>query len=104
MWVDEMKSRVPVDTGGLRDSIKAKVSSRGGKNSASAKVSVGPTYDTKTAKKNGAPSQQPGVYGMFVEFGTKDAKATPFMRPTFDATTDKAVEIFANVIREDLGL
>jgi HK97 gp10 family phage protein len=102
MWVPEMQARVPVDTGDLRDSIAKKVSTSKKGDSLSATVTVGPSYDTKN-RKPGDTSQQPGVYGLFVEFGTKSSPAKPFMRPVFDATADKAVEILANVLKEDLA-
>ena len=103
MWVSEMQSRVPVDTGDLRDSIAAKVTTKTGKGGdvSTAKVTVGPSFDT-TNRNIGDSTQQPGVYGLFVEFGTKNAKAEPFMRPTFDSTAEKAVQLLADVLRDDL--
>ena len=103
MWVREMKSRVPVDSGDLRESIDKLVSTKKGKGGAasSAKVSVGPMFDTNDTNV-GDSTQQPAVYGLFVEFGTKTTHAEPWMRPTFDATAEKAVQLLADVLREDL--
>ncbi len=101
MWIAEMKAKVPTDTGNLRESINKKIVTSKRGNDLSAKVSVGPTYDTKS-RKPGDSSQQPGTYGLFVELGTKSMSPSPFMRPVFDATADKAVEILADTLREDL--
>jgi HK97 gp10 family phage protein len=101
MWVTEMKARVPVDNGDLQTSIDKRVTTRGKGGISSAKVAVGPSYD-KSMKGVGKAYEQPGVYGMFVELGTKRSKATPYMRPTFDTTADNAVQILADVLQEEL--
>jgi HK97 gp10 family phage protein len=102
MWVAEAKSRVPVESGDLRESIDKKISTSKKGNNLSATVSVGPTYNTKS-RKPGDSSQQPGTYGLFVELGTKSMRPVPFLRPMFDATGDKAIEILADTLREDLN-
>jgi HK97 gp10 family phage protein len=48
-------------------------------------------------------SQSPGVYGQFVEFGTDKMAAQPFLRPAFDATADRVIELFAEKMREGLA-
>jgi HK97 gp10 family phage protein len=101
MWVSEMKSRAPVLDGDLRDSIGSKITSKSNKDGLSATVSVGPMYGV-SPRKPGDSTQQPAVYAQFVEFGTKNMKREPFARPTFDATADKAVEIFVDALRGDL--
>jgi HK97 gp10 family phage protein len=95
-WVGEVKSRTPVDSGDVKDSVIARVSTK--KGGTEGKVSVGPGY-------TGKGSQDPGVYAKFVEFPMKARPkypTQPFMRPTFDATADKAVEIFAASLKEAL--
>ena len=98
-WVGEVKSRVRVDSGDLKESVIARVKTK--KNDNAGVVSVGPGYG-KNKGKSGDTSQDPGVYGKFVEFGTKKMRARPFMRPTFDTTADKAVQMFADVLKEAL--
>lgn len=44
-------------------------------------------------------SQDPGVYGMFVEFGTKKMTARPYMRPAYDAGKAEAESVFTAEIR-----
>jgi HK97 gp10 family phage protein len=100
-WVNEAKSRAPVDTGDLRDSIAKKVTTSKKGNDLSAKVSVGPMYNSKS-RKPGDSSQNPATYALFVELGKKSKSATPFLRPMFDTTGDKAIEILADTLREDL--
>ena len=98
-WIPEMKSRVPVDTGSLRDSVIRQVKTKRDKNGeVSGTVTVGPEY-------TGKGSQDPGVYAMFVEFGVRSkAKypAQPFARPTLHATGDKAVKLFADTLKDVL--
>ena len=103
MWVAEAKSRVPVDQGDLKDSIAAVVRTKAYQDHGEAKVSVGPCYGVKdTQRQEGDGSQQPAVYGMFVELGTKKTHAEPYLRPAFDATAEKAVQLLADSLRDDL--
>lgn len=105
-WVEAVKSNVRVDSGGLRDSIAAKVSTRKGKWQSgglpSGSVTVGPSFIKRT---DGKKSVGPGVYGMWVEFGLKTKKypKCPFLRPTFDSSGSAAVDIFAETMRSGLA-
>jgi HK97 gp10 family phage protein len=99
MWIEEMQAKVPVESGDLKDSIKKKLSTRQRGNAVSAKVAVGPAWDSKSKE---ASDQQPAVYGMILEFGSKKMKGAPWMRPVFDSTAGKAVQIVADRLREDL--
>lgn len=100
--VEAIKAHVPVDSGDLRDSIGYVIKTSGKQDSAS--MQIGPTYDKKAAKAAKNTSESPGVYGMFVEFGVKSRKykKTPYMRPTFDVSADRWVQVFAENLREDL--
>lgn len=105
MWIKEMQARVPVDTGILRDSIGMKVTTKAGRQGApsQAKVSVGPLWDKFVkGEKSEVSSQQAAVYAMFSEFGSKHQPARPWMRPVFDSTKERAVQILADTLREDL--
>jgi HK97 gp10 family phage protein len=97
MWMQAIQAKVPVLTDELRDSIGVKIRTR--KYGRAGSVSVGPTWG------DGPTDESPGLYGKFVEFGTKvaDYPKQPFMRPVFDATQDKAVEMFAAVLRDELN-
>jgi len=97
MWMADLKAKVPVLTDELRDSIGVKIRTR--KYGRVGSVTVGPTWG------DGETEESPGLYGKFVEFGTKvaDYPKQPFMRPVFDATQDKAVEMFADILRDELG-
>jgi HK97 gp10 family phage protein len=103
MWTAEMKAKVPVESGDLRDAITKKVSTWKQGNAISAKVAVGPAWDAKK-KKSGDPNsdQQPAVYGMILELGSKKMPPHPWMRPVFDSTADKAVQLLADTLKEDL--
>ena len=103
MWKTEIAARAPDDTGNLRDSIDYVVKTKAGKGGApsTVRVSVGPAWD-KDSKGKGDDSQQAAVYALMTEFGSKHQVAKPFMRPAFDSTADKAVDIFINTLRADL--
>ena len=118
MWKTELVSRAPVGSvkdddahpGELRDSIAIKIKTRGNEKKGSpAKgyVVVGPKWGSWTGRmKGGFDMASPGLYGQFVEFGldTKNYTMHPFMRPTWDATNEKAVALFAETLKQDLGL
>ncbi len=80
--------------GELRDSIDTVVKLSPKEESGTAHI--GP----KTEKGRG--SQQPGVYGMFMEFGSIHGAAQPYLRPAFEEAGMQAQEAFAEQLR--LGL
>jgi HK97 gp10 family phage protein len=45
-------------------------------------------------------NQSPGVYGLFVEFGTRHMAAQPYMRPAYDEAKDTAESVFTEEIRK----
>lgn len=106
-WQAEMKAKVPVLLGDLQKSIWIKVSTRTrtkkGEKSPAGSVTVGPRLDAK--RSDGKKSVGPGIYGYWVEYGlkTKQYPAQPFARPVYDATVDRAVQIFAETLGADLG-
>lgn len=86
--IEAMKSRVPVDTGLLRDSIG--VDPRRGVKRGDAYVGVLYKRRTKNGKK-----VNPRIYGRIVEFGSRFMRATPFLRPGYAATKDRVISIIA---------
>lgn len=100
---EEAKTRAPVDSGDLRDSITTVVK-MSGKNE-SGRASVGPAYDTQLSKQGKDTSQDPGVYGKWVELGldSREYPRNPFLRPALDSKAQEAVEKFAEVLRDGLN-
>jgi HK97 gp10 family phage protein len=100
LMVDAAKARAPLlkeatkrrKPGDLRDSIGMKVALSAKQESGT--VSVGPMRDRSKGKDS------PGIWGMFVEFGSVHGAAQPFMRPGFDYSSQPALEAFTEVIRE----
>jgi len=94
IFIADAKSRAPIlkkphphrNPGDLKDSIGAVIKM-------SPKQEYG-TVHVGPKRERGKGSEQPGVYGMFVEFGTDDAAAQPFMRPAFDSKHQQAQEAF----------
>jgi HK97 gp10 family phage protein len=77
--------------GELRDSIvkKVKLSPK----EEAGIVVIGPEY------KKADGQQSPGLYGMFVEFGSEHGPAQPYLRPGFDEANKPALDAFTNVMR-----
>lgn len=90
---DAMKTLAPEDEGALKKAIgvrtlSARAKSRLNINTSTVAVIVGPlkkvddTYGGETKKRN------QGYKGIWLEFGTKRAKAYPFMGPAIDQGED----------------
>ncbi len=77
--------------GELRDSIDTNVK-------LSPKEDKGVAHVGPKSEK-GKGSEQPGVYGMFVEFGSIHGAAQPYLRPAFDEAGTQAQEAFAEQLR-----
>lgn len=72
---DDAKSRAPVDTGELRDSIRIQ---KIGSKQTITEFRVGPDKNH--------------WYGIFAEFGTSEDSAHPFLRPAFDTNASDALD------------
>lgn len=101
VFVERAKALAPVlakatterEPGELRDSITQLVTINEAKESGRSRI--GPHYSDK-------PEQDPAVYALFVEFGTKNMAAEPFMRPAFDEGQEEAERVFMEEIRAAL--
>lgn len=88
--VDAARANVPIKTGELRKGISVKVDRVRGNDAiqqAVIKVRPGPYRASKSerAENTYQVGSRRDVYGAFVEFGTSDTPAHPFMRPAWDA-------------------
>lgn len=78
--------------GELRDSIGVVVKTSPKNGSATAQI--GPLYDGKSE------GDSPGVYGMWVEFGSiHNPKPNPYMRRAFDGVSKEALDKFTEVLK-----
>src|SRR5581483_9861548 len=73
-----LEDTVPVDTGALRESIGQKIAFD--KDGQGAAVVVGPRYMGGKAAGYKSSSEDPGVRGMFLEFGTRKMAPRFWMR------------------------
>jgi len=109
------KSLAPVRSGGLRDAIEVwaqtdKRSKKFGhavtveaglkKSSSKARAAVGQAADYygrwgRKSTEKGAALKGGIYYAPWVEHGTKDFAARPFLGPAFDANAEQAIDIFA---------
>jgi HK97 gp10 family phage protein len=105
MWVEAIKSKVPVHLGDLKESITSVVRTRKGKKNSdglpTGEVQAGPGMIPRSDGKT--DSVGPGIYGMFVEFGTKAFKQEPYLRPVFDSSVEQAIDIFAETMKAGLA-
>lgn len=83
---DEMELRAPMDTGALAMNLKTRVRQTGPEQIV---AEVGPSKNE--------------FYGMFIEFGTRNIPARPFMGPALDATAQEAVNLFTDELRKAIG-
>ena len=108
MWIEALKEKVPVDSGSLRDAIVMSVKTKMRMNKSldmktpDVSLEVGPRLDAP--RNDDKKSVGPGIFGMWLEFGLKNKKypAHPWVRPVYDATGEKAQQIFADELRADL--
>lgn len=100
---DEIKMRVPVDTGTLRDSIGTVVTTSSKYDRGRAQI--GPIWDKPTLKSgsNKDQSQDPAVYAYIIEFGRKGKNPNAFMRRSFDAKKQEVVDKFTAVLKDGLA-
>lgn len=101
------EAKAPKDTGALQLSIKT-IIRRNLRNKGMVLAVIGPQMGAYRTLTNPTPyvrgvkrgtmrtyqiGSSPGVYGNWVEFGTSDTPAQPFMRPAWEAHKDGALEI-----------
>lgn len=116
--VDAAKAKAPEDTGALRQSIQIIVRKRM-RNPSLVYAVIGPAMgeyrQLKTpvayvrgwranagVKRTYQVGGTPGVYGLFVEFGTIDTPAHPFMRPAWQANGGVALEIIQTELANEI--
>ena len=81
----ESERRVPIRTGKLKENI---VIQKVEDNEIATEVKVGPNRDA--------------FYGAMVEYGTKNMRARPFMRPSFDENEDRIQKEITRKIQEGI--
>jgi HK97 gp10 family phage protein len=81
--LDEAKTRVPRDTGALADSMAVRVNAA--------------QSDANEVTVTVGPSKR-GFYGRFVEHGTKNMPAEPFLKPALDNNRDKITKAIKEVM------
>lgn len=96
----EIKARVPVDSGNLLKSLAIKAWNKKGR----IVFLVGPrvTSRKKTGKRERREVKNDGWYAFLVEFGTVKNKPSPFMRPAFDESAQRAQDAVINRLRSNI--
>jgi HK97 gp10 family phage protein len=103
VFLREAKSRAPVlstptparTPGELRDAIQDVTKLKRRQEAGVARVGL------RHDKEKG--TQSPGVYGLFVEYGTYKTKAQPYMRPAYDTANREAEAVFTAEIRRGVA-
>lgn len=98
-----VKARVPVDTGNLREAIVMK-RVKGSKLNAEYIVAVrkGKRADVKAAKSGEGRLGKDAYYAHMVEFGTVKMPAQPYIRPGFEESTQAATDAIAKRLKQRL--
>lgn len=86
IWVGDMQERVPKNTGFLETHIGSAVRIESKEDLFT--IHVGPAKEA--------------FWGIFHEFGTKKMAAHPFMRPTFMEHQDDILQLFADLLWNEL--
>ncbi len=113
--LDEAKNRVPIgDTGNLKKSLyryRSRSQSGIGKETFLVGVRKGKgTYgDTRRNRRLGIvgkkyTTQGEAFYWRFLEFGTNKMPAKPFLRPAFESTKTRAVEVMKERLAKAIEL
>lgn len=88
---DEARKRVRVDTGGLKRSIKSR-RTRGTRDQAEAKL-----YMDRSGGRSGKGSRW-----HFIEYGTVDHKAYPFVRPAVESVRVRLEPLYRDVLGREI--
>ncbi len=83
----QAKANAPSDTGTLKKSIY-RTRSKAGSNSTQETAIVGVRFGRKYRKRG-----QDAFHFLFLEFGTSKMSARPFLRPAFEGTKQKQIDI-----------
>jgi HK97 gp10 family phage protein len=66
-------------------------------------VMVGPSDDIYPLEHGRTKNRDANEVAFFSEFGTSKEAARPFMRPAFDANSDRAIEVFVEELSRQLN-
>jgi len=97
--VDQAKSSAPVDTGRLQDAIKTRPLPP---DDIPSGFSDGQELFVLSSRKKDKDAPDNAWYWHFVEFGTKNMPAQPFLAPAFDSKRKEAVDVFVQEMRAQL--
>ena len=84
------QSKAPVDTGNLKKNVVVKRLPKSETNLSSEHIVT--VRQGKLTEKQRKTGLQDAFYARFVEFGTVNAPAQPFLRPAFDENGEKALQ------------
>ena len=89
--LDAAKDKVPVNTGKLKDTLGiGKIKTKDGAKYIEVGINKGDTSDI--------------FYGKFIEWGTSQRPATPYLQPAFEENINKVQEIIKQELKDGLGL
>lgn len=100
IWKEAIEQGAPRDTGFLSEHVKVATHAKGG-DEGKLTVEVGPSRAVYPRKGKDWTKGAAEV-GMMREFGTRFQSAKPFMRPAFENTKDKVLDVFVSELRSNL--
>ena len=86
IMAEAARSKAPVETGALRDSIKVK------RRASQDVISVAGRYSSRDIEVG-------AFYGMFIEFGTVQRPAHPFLVPAYEEASPEVYKLVAAAIK-----
>lgn len=101
LFQEAIEARAPKDTGFLSEHVKIATHATSG-DDGKLEVQVGPSR--ARYPKRGAEHTTKGAaeVAMMHEFGTRFQPAQPFMRPAFEESKEKVLEVFVTELRKNL--
>jgi len=106
--LDDAKAKVPVDTGALRDSLRIAFRRGGRGEPMRVGIRIGSSSKVKQAGLakavfGGTTKAPPARRWHFIELGTADLAAHPFLRPALDANQGRVLSILKTEIAAGLA-
>ncbi len=99
---DKAKAKAPVLTGELKESIKCRTTRKGAKSSVRIFADYPKTEKFRKSKTRKQAAGSRAYYAFAVEYGTKRAKAQPFLMPAAEEVGNKLPERLEKVLSATL--
>jgi len=102
VFQEAIEQRAPRDTAFLSQHVKIATRAKGG-DDGSLRVEVGPSRAVYPKRGDEHTTKGASEVAMMREFGTRFQPAQPFMRPAFEESKEKVLDVFVKELRQNLN-